>query len=98
MIDKDCQAESKIGEQFEMILLRPWQEIVGVLEVAFLEEPFFTVQLGTGGRSVRLAFEADSSETDQILDVLADYPIGVKVGIIMTDSNTKPFSIREFRK
>lgn len=91
------QVEPSMEEALsERTFLKPWQEIVGVLEAAFLEEPTFTVQLRTGGSAVRLAFEADSPETEQIQDALAHYSIGAKVGIIMTDSKTKPLLIREF--
>ncbi len=88
----------KHGKDHERIFLRPWEELVGILEKISVEERFLVLNLRTGNNRIRLHFAAHSSEAEQIQYVLADCSLGTRVGLIMTDSMAKPFLLRMIRK
>lgn len=93
-MDKEPQDESTIEKHFEMILLRPWQEVVGNLEHISRNERLLEVRMTTNHGLVRLVFNRDSPEAKQIHDVLLDLPRGSRVGILRTDSKSSPILIR----
>ncbi|MEE9115974.1 MAG: hypothetical protein V3U09_03660 [Thermoplasmata archaeon] len=86
------------GEVDLGMTLQPWQEVVGVLEGAFIEGSFFIMKLRIGGRPFSLSFDPDSPESERIRTALKDISIGAKVGMIMTDSMTEPFLFRKIRE
>ena len=88
----------KHGKDCERIFLRPWEELVGILEKVSVEEHFLVLYLRTGNSRIRLDFAAHSSEAEQIQYVFADCSVGTKVGLVMTDSKAKPFLLRRIRK
>jgi len=96
-IDKEPQDESTIEKHFEMILLKPWQEVVGNLELTSLEEHSFIVQLGTEAVPIRLAFGKGSPEGKQIRELLANYSPGCRIGLLRTDLDSTPILLRRIR-
>lgn len=93
-IDKEPQDKPTIERHFEMILLRPWQEVVGNLEHISRNERLFEVRMTTKNGLVQLVFHKDSPEAKQIHDVLLDLPRGSCIGILRTDSTSGPILIR----
>lgn len=80
------------------LTLRPWQEVVGILEGSFIEGPFFILKLRIGRKPVRLSFDAENLGTESIRAALKDVSTGTKIGVTMTDAETETLLFREVRE
>lgn len=78
--------------------LRPWQEIVGIFQGAFIEGHFLILELRIGRKRVRLSFDAENLGTEPIRTSLRDVSTGTKIGITMTDAETETLLFREVRE
>lgn len=85
-------------EHYEKVQVRPWQELVGILEEVSVEEPLLVLDLKAGINRIRLEFAALSPEAKQIRHFFRNTSVGSRVGIIMTDSKTKPILLREIHR
>lgn len=80
------------------IVLELWQEIVGRLELLFVEEESLVLQLRTEAKSVRLLLELQSPATERIRDVLAECPINSRLGVVITDNEMEPILVRRIKE
>lgn len=87
----------RVKEHHETMLLKPWQEVVGNLELTSLEDDSFIVQLGTKAVPIRLAFGKGSPEGKQIRDLLANCSPGCRIGLLRTDLGSTPILLRRIR-
>lgn len=87
----------RVKEHHETMLLKPWQEVVGNLELTSLEENSFIVQLGTRAVPIRLAFGRSSPEGNQIREFLAKCSPGCRIGFLRTDLDSTPILLRRIR-
>lgn len=78
--------------------LRPWQEIVGIFQGAFVEGHFLILELRIGGRPVKLSFDAENLGTEPTRAALRDVSTGTKIGVTMTDAETETLLFREVRE
>lgn len=78
----------------ELTFLKPWQEVVGVLEEVTVEQFLLVVRMRAGNNCLRLAFPADSAEANEVERFLADCSTGCQIGLIATDSK-KHLLLRE---
>jgi len=92
----ETEQENVPGEEgrFETATLKLWQEVVGNLELASLEEDSFIVQLGTRAVPIRLAFGKGSPEGKQIRELLADCSPHRRIGLLRTDLDSAPILLR----
>jgi len=85
---------SRVDEHFETAFLRPWQEVVGNLEFALVEGSSLQIGLRTKAGPIRLALESTSPEADETRNFLANCPDGSMIGLLRTDSRSKPIILR----
>ena len=95
--ENGSKTASRADEHFEAAFLKPWQEVVGNLESAIAEGLPLRIVLRTKAGPVRLVLEGISPEAHEIRDFLANCPDGSLIGVLRTDSMTKPFLLRRIR-
>ena len=93
-INKEPLDKSTMEKDFEMTLLRPWQELVGNLKEVSVRGESLEVQIATKTELVRLSLERNSSEGDRIHGILLNCPTGSLVGFLRTDSKSNPILVR----
>lgn len=81
-------------EHFETAFLKPWQEVVGNLEFAFAEGSSLQIGLMTKAGSIRLILESTSPDADDIRGFLSNCPDGSLIGILRTDTKSRPILLR----
>ncbi|MFQ5885350.1 MAG: hypothetical protein ACE5IO_09655, partial [Thermoplasmata archaeon] len=84
----------RVDEQFETAFLRPWQEVVGNLEFASAEGLSLRIGLRTRNGPIQLVLEGTSPEDDKTRDFLANCPDGSLIGILRTDTKSRPILLR----
>ncbi|MCK4455714.1 MAG: hypothetical protein KAU99_05140 [Thermoplasmata archaeon] len=82
------------GDRLETTTLKPWQELVGNLESAFAEGSSLRIVLRTKAGPIRLVLECTSPDADETRDFLANCPDGSLVGVLRTDSRSRPVLLR----
>ncbi len=92
----ETEQENVPGEEdrFETATLKLWQEVMGSLESAIAEGSSLRIVLRTRNGPIHLVLEGTSPEVDETRDFLANCPDGSLIGILRTDSRSRPVLLR----
>lgn len=88
---------SEVQDLSEAVYLHCWQELIGDLQFVSTRESSLVLQLGTESGSIKLTFDKESPEAQQIRDALSEVPVGSSIGILKTDSRVRPVLVRRIR-
>jgi len=81
-------------DHIKAAFLKPWQEVVGNLEFASVEGSSLRIVLRTKAGPIQLVLEGTSPEADKTRDFLANCPDGSLIGVLRTDSRSRPVLLR----
>ncbi len=84
----------RADDHIKAAFLKPWQEVVGNLESAIAEGSSLRIVLRTKAGPIRLVLEGSSPEADKTRDFLSNCPDGSLIGILRTDSRSRPILLR----